>query len=154
MTATTSDRPTITTGSCALTPATASRPAMTTTPARRTSATRLTVAICRTPGFWGTHAGTEKSPGKGQSAVNITKAVLNGAEGNCADLEFDAGLCSGGGADNCHQPLLVNESLGLNFEPRGWAGSADGCNSAKKTLVLLRPRICVVWRRAPVRNPG
>ena len=40
-------------------------------------------AICRTPGFWGTHAGTEKSPGNGQPAVNITEAVIDCADGNC-----------------------------------------------------------------------
>jgi cysteine-rich repeat protein len=37
-------------------------------------------AICRTPGFWGTHAGTEK-----KNSQNITEAVIDCADGNCAD---------------------------------------------------------------------
>ncbi|HEV8119866.1 MAG TPA: hypothetical protein VGQ67_02615 [Candidatus Polarisedimenticolia bacterium] len=208
-------------------------------------------AICRTPGFWGTHAGTEKSPGKGQPAVNITEAVLDCADGNCAghtandfvlicgekidspdtnpadgttdwndasssteamciDVKgdstlqlarqltaaalnclisgggpdcagtgiykdifsncnatctnasasqsditacisqldclnnggtFDSGLCTAGGQGNCHDRILVNESLGLNFEPPGSAGSSDACNQAKKTeCAVVGPR--------------
>jgi hypothetical protein len=43
--------------------------------------TEVVVAgICRTPGFWGTHAGTEKN-----RSVNITEAVLDCADGNCDD---------------------------------------------------------------------
>jgi cysteine-rich repeat protein len=41
----------------------------------------LIEAICRTPGFWGTHAGTEK----GHHSQNITEAVIDCADGNCAD---------------------------------------------------------------------
>ena len=37
-------------------------------------------AICRSPGFWGTHAGVEKTRSK-----NITEAVIDCADGNCAD---------------------------------------------------------------------
>jgi cysteine-rich repeat protein len=33
--------------------------------------------ICRTPGFWGTHAGVEKT-----RSVNITEAVIDCANGN------------------------------------------------------------------------
>jgi len=39
-----------------------------------------TEAICRAPGFWGTHAGTEKT-----RSQNITEAVIDCADGNCAD---------------------------------------------------------------------
>jgi hypothetical protein len=37
-------------------------------------------AICRTPGFWGTHAGTEKA-----RSINIAEAVFDCADGNCND---------------------------------------------------------------------
>jgi hypothetical protein len=199
--------------------------------------------ICRTPGFWGTHAGTEKSPGNGQPAVNITEAVIDCADGNCADHtgndfllicgeridspdsdpadgttdvddaassteamcvnvqgdsrlqlarqltaaalnclisgggadcagtgsyttvfddcnaacsdasasksditacisqldclnnggSFDNGICGPGGPNNCHERILVNESLGLDFDPPGSAGSSKACQAANKT---------------------
>ncbi|HYV20552.1 MAG TPA: hypothetical protein VFC25_16135 [Verrucomicrobiae bacterium] len=199
--------------------------------------------ICRTPGFWGTHAGTEKSPGHGQPAVNITEAVIDCADGNCADHTandyllicgekidspdsnpadgttdvndaassteamcvevrgdsrlqlarqltaaalncvisgggadcagtgsyttvfstcnstcadanagksdvtacisqldclnnggtFENGLCTAGGSGNCHERILVNESLGLDFDPPGSAGSSDACQAANKS---------------------
>jgi cysteine-rich repeat protein len=37
-------------------------------------------AICRTPGFWGTQAGVEKT-----RSQNVTEAVIDCADGNCAD---------------------------------------------------------------------
>jgi hypothetical protein len=46
---------------------------------------------------------------------------------------FDGGVCSPGGTDNCHNQLLVNDTLGLNFEPPGPAGSSDACNAAHDT---------------------
>ena len=192
-------------------------------------------AICRTPGFWGTHAGTEKT-----RSVNITEAVIDCADGNCAshtaqdyvvicgekidspdsnpadgttDVDdaassteaicvpvkgdqilqlarqltaaalnclisgggpacaqmplyattfadcnskcagststkdqltvciaeldclnnggnFVSGLCTHGAPENCHERLLVNEELGLNFEPPERAGSSDACSAA------------------------
>jgi hypothetical protein len=195
-------------------------------------------AICRTPGFWGTHAGTEKG-----NSVNITAAVIDCVDGNCSDHtandflmvcgekidspdtnpvdgttdvndaasstealcvpvkgaqilqlarqltaaalncvisgggadcagtgiytavfsncntacasgtatkdqvtacisqldclnnggDFNGGLCEPGGPGNCHERVLVNESLGLNFEPPGAAGSSNACNDANKT---------------------
>ena len=198
-------------------------------------------AICRTPGFWGTHAGTEKS--NGQGSVNITEAVLDCADGNCDDHtandfvlicgeridspdtnpadgttdaddaassteamcvdvkgdsrmqlarqltaaalnclisggggdcagtgiytetfgdcnatcanagssnsditaciaaldclnnggSFENGACSPGGPDNCHERILVNEDLGLDFDPPGSAGSSNACQAAKRT---------------------
>ncbi len=179
------------------------------------------VAICRTPGFWGTHAGTDKNGSR-----NITQAVIDAAGGClqiCGEIITSTGvqdaesaleaicvspkgdskqqlvrqltaaalncIISGGGSDctgisieslfqdcntaceegdgemigpcielidcfnngghpvldgesvvcedvpdelNCHLRPLVNEELGLNFEPPGPAGSAKGCNKARK----------------------
>jgi hypothetical protein len=199
-------------------------------------------AICRTPGFWGTHAGTEKN-----KSVNITEAVIDCADGNCADHtandfllicgekidspdsnpadgttdvndasssteamcvpvkgapilqlarqltsaalnclisgggsdcagtsiystvfaecnatcasgtaskaeltaciseldclnnggSFSNGLCTAGGPGNCHDRILVNETLGLNFEPPGPAGSSNACNAANGTACTV-----------------
>jgi hypothetical protein len=195
-------------------------------------------AICRTPGFWGTHAGTEK-----KNSINIAEAVIDCADGNCDDHtasdfilicgekidspdsnpadgttdindasssteamcvpvkgdstlqlarqltaaalnclisgggadcggtslystvfadcnalcasgtatqseitacisqldcinngnNFANGACSAGGAGNCHERLLVNEDLGLDFDPPGAAGSSNACNAATGT---------------------
>ena len=195
-------------------------------------------AICRTPGFWATHAGVEK-----KKSQNITAAVLDCADGNCADHtaddfllicgekidspdsnpddgttdvddaassteamcvpvkgdsrlqlarqltaaglnclisgggpdcagtgiysdvfedcndvctdasatqseitsciseldclnngnNFENGNCSSGGQDNCHNRQLVNEELGLDFDPPGPAGSSNACNAAHDT---------------------
>lgn len=209
------------------------------------------VEICRTPGFWGTHAGTEK-----KNSTNITQAVLDAAngivsvcgetvdttaldtagsalegmcvaprgdirlqlarqltaaalncvmtngEGDCADVsieetfqacdlacangwddEFgacidaidcfnnggimlDSGMCQIGtcGGDgitacdgdercgyddagekiacvplegNCHDRALVNEELGLDFDPPGAAGSSKSCNTANRNGCTL-----------------
>jgi len=47
---------------------------------------------------------------------------------------FDSGICTAGEAgNNCHDRLLVNQTLGLNFEPPGPAGSSDACNAANGT---------------------
>ena len=199
--------------------------------------------ICRTPGFWATHAGVEKSPGNGRPSVNITEAVLDCADGNCADHtandfvlicgeridspdtdpadgttdaddaassteamcvdvkgdsrlqlarqltaaalnclisggggdcagtgtyaqvfgdcneacedpasanseitaciaeidclnngnSFENGLCTAGGPNSCHERILVNETLGLDFDPPGSAGSSNACQAAKRT---------------------
>ncbi len=196
-------------------------------------------AICRTPGFWGTHAGTEK----GSHSVNITEAVIDCVDGNClnhtagdfllicgehidspdsdpadgttdtddaassteamcvpvkgasilqlarqltaaalnciisggggdcagtplyttvfgdcnskcssgtatkAELtacisqldclnnggSFNNGVCTKGGEGNCHERPLVNETLGLDFDPPGPAGSSNACNAATDT---------------------
>jgi len=208
-------------------------------------------AICRAPGFWATHAGSEKSPGNGQPAVNITGAVIDCADGNCANHtasdfllicgeridspdtdpadgttdsddaassteamcvdvrgdsrlqlarqltaaalnclisgggadcagtgiytevfgdcnatcadvtsskaevtacisqldclnkggSFQNGLCGPGGPNNCQQRILVNEDLGLDFDPPGSAGSSDACQAAKRTrCAVVGPR--------------
>jgi len=46
--------------------------------------------------------------------------------------QFDpvTGTCGDGGADNCHTRQLVNEDLGLNFQPPGPAGSSEDCHAA------------------------
>jgi len=208
-------------------------------------------AICRTPGFWATHAGVEKSPGNGQAATNITEAVIDCADGNCAnhtasdfllicgeridspdtdpadgttDVDdaassieamcvdvrgdsrlqlarqltaaalnclisgggadcartgiytevfgdcsatcadvtsskaevtacisqldclnkggsFQNGLCGPGGPNNCYQRILVNEVLGLDFDPPGSAGSSAAGQAAKRTrCAVVGPR--------------
>ncbi len=216
-------------------------------------------AICRTPGFWGTHAGTEKP-----NSQNITQAVINAAGGslsvcgetinntnlnvldsgleamcvsikgaiqlqlarqltaaslNCVMTDGNAdctgmalqglfsscnaacvantdptlmddcrkkldcwnnggipldsgmcqlGTCEGGAAPceknedcglnpetgaqimcvptpgNCHDRPLVNEDLGLNFDPPGAAGSSDACNSAIKNSCNIFSTSCGV----------
>jgi hypothetical protein len=189
-------------------------------------------AICRTPGFWGTHAGTEKDK-ENNPSQNITQAVIDACGGcldvcggiitntalnnsdsaveaicvsvagdirlqlarqltamdlNCCISGFGNGcggdadlaslygecnnLCAGipdnaltvqscidqidcfnnGGhfngscviddSDNCHERLLVNESLGLNFEPPGPAGSSEECNFANGSK--KNPNFCAV----------
>jgi len=180
--------------------------------------------ICRTPGFWGTHAGREKS-----RSQNITQAVINAAGGcievcgeiidntvlNSADSAVEAicvsprgdqrlqlvrqltaaalnciitngnpdctgvsveevfqtcnascasgdpsapdtciglldcfnnggtidgsGNCVTGAPNNCHDRLLVNDSLNLNFEPPGPAGSSNECNAARDNTCTVIP---------------
>ena len=182
------------------------------------------VEICRTPGFWGTHAGREKA-----RSQNITQAVLNAAGGcieicgeiidntllNSADSAVEAicvsprgtqelqlvrqltatalnciitngspdctnvsiqdvfqacdaacaagdpsaadtciglldcfnnggtidntGSCVSGGTNNCHNQPLINDSLNLNFEPPGPAGSSNECNDALGNTCTVIP---------------
>ena len=74
--------------------------------------------ICRTAGFWGTHAGTEK-PG----STNITEAVM------------EAWLFSIGMSPNFLPPSGCTDQFGAvscNFEPPGPAGSPKECREAKR----------------------
>ncbi len=177
-------------------------------------------AICRTPGFWGTHGGEEKPRSQnitqalidfagglsicGESIINtdvddaasaieaickhvagkierqlarqLTAAALNcvisGGGADCAgsplyssifsscndicadknggadvprsDMTaciaqidclnnggiFEDGICDGD--SGCHDRTLVNEALGLDFEPPGPAGSSDACQEANQ----------------------
>jgi len=199
-------------------------------------------AICRTPGFWGTHAGVEK-----KNSTNITEAVIDCADGNCANHtandyllicgekidspdsnpadgttdwndaassteamcmtvkgfpkiqlarqltaaalnclisgggadcagtglystvfafcnskcssgtatkgeltgcvgaldclnngnNYADGVCTPGGVNNCHDRVLVNEDLGLDFDPPGPAGSSDACNAANGSICAV-----------------
>jgi hypothetical protein len=50
---------------------------------------------------------------------------------------FNNGLCTAGGPGNCHDRVLVNDSLGLNFEPPGPAGSSNACNAANDTACTV-----------------
>jgi len=189
--------------------------------------------ICRTPGFWGTHA--RRNPAKARSQ-NITQAVINACGGsllvcnecinatvpvnnaassveatcvsprativlqnarqltalalNCCVSGFGAtcggdaswaalfsdcnnaclglastrtntqcrneidcsnnggqfdsatGTCGGGGPDNCHDRPLVNDALGLDFDPPGPAGSEDDCNLAISNHCAILPLTC------------
>src|SRR6266481_3126277 len=181
--------------------------------------------ICRTPGFWGTHAGREKS-----RSQNITQAVINAAGGCievCGEIITDTALndansaveaicvsprgdqdlqlarqltaaalncvisngnpdctglsiqdvfqtcntaCAGGNpsapgtciglldcfnnggvidpstgncvtglSGNCESQPLINQSLNLNFEPPGPAGSSGECNSARGNTCTVIP---------------
>ena len=77
--------------------------------------------ICRTAGFWGTHAGEER-PG----STNITEGVMQ------------AWLFSEGNAptpDNC--TLDTDLTLHCNYEPPGPAGSPKACRDAKKSVTTL-----------------
>jgi hypothetical protein len=47
------------------------------------------------------------------------------------------GACVAGGTDNCHTRLLVNEDLGLDFDPPGPAGSSDACNNANASICAV-----------------
>ena len=41
---------------------------------------------------------------------------------------YNSGVCSV--SSGCHERVLVNETLGLNFEPPGPAGSSEACHDA------------------------
>ena len=74
--------------------------------------------ICRTAGFWGTHAGQEK-----QGSNNITEAVM------------EAWLFSIGMSPNFRPPSGCTDQFGAvscNFEPPGPAGSPKECREAKR----------------------
>jgi len=47
------------------------------------------------------------------------------------------GTCTDGGTNNCHTRALVNETLGLDFDPPGPAGSSDACNVANGTICVV-----------------
>jgi len=85
--------------------------------------------ICRTAGFWGTHAGTEK-PG----STNITEAVMEAWL--FSQFPFSTPLpveCS------FYAPI---SSVNCNFEPPGPAGSPKECRDAKRNEVTV-PSISV-----------
>ena len=80
--------------------------------------------ICRTAGFWGTHAGTEKSGSKNISE-DVIRAWLS-VEGLPLN-EFPEQTCT----DN------MDGTVSCNFEPPGPAGSAKDCRDAKKNNITL-----------------
>ena len=70
-----------------------------------------------------------------------TGTCANGAACNgdraCADLSRCTPL-----PDNCHDRRLVNEDLGLDFDPPGPAGSSDDCNAAIGNHCAILPLTC------------
>jgi hypothetical protein len=61
----------------------------------------------------------------GGSVSDITACI------NTIDCVNNGGTCGIEGLDGlCHDRILVNDSLGLNFEPPGPAGSSQECNDA------------------------
>ena len=80
--------------------------------------------ICRTAGFWGTHAGEEK-PG----SVNISEEVIRAWLSTVHSYDQTV-------TENC----AYNDqdgSVSCNFEPPGQAGSPKACRDAKKNDVTL-----------------
>ena len=78
--------------------------------------------ICRTAGFWGTHAGMEKP-----NSTNVTEGVMEAwlfSENNSPTYP-----------DNC--TLDTNSTLNCNYEPPGPAGSPKDCRNAKKNDLTL-----------------
>jgi len=67
-------------------------------------------------------------------------------KGTCANGSPCKDSCSDGSAcvplpGNCHQQLLVNEELGLDFDPPGPAGSQKKCNSASENeCKVIQPK--------------
>ncbi len=78
--------------------------------------------ICRTAGFWGTHAGTEKN-----NSTNISEGVMEG-------WLFTENL---GFSFPTQCDVDETESLNCNFEPPGPAGSPKACRDAKKNDLTL-----------------
>jgi hypothetical protein len=82
------------------------------------------IAICRTPGYWMTHAGTEKGKGKGngKSPINVTLEVINRCGGClevCGTDIKDTSLCSTDSAleamcDNTGKPFFHLTAMALN----------------------------------------
>ena len=79
--------------------------------------------ICRTAGFWGTHAGTEK-PG----STNITEDVIRAwLSVSIPDQTMVPDKC----VDN------FDGTVSCDFEPPGKAGSPKACRDAKKNDISL-----------------
>jgi hypothetical protein len=86
-------------------------------------------AICRTPGFWKTHAGTEKN-----GSMNVTQAVIN-ACGGCLDvcgtaitntdkLSFNSALEAM--CDYPNQPIFHLTAMALNCCISGFGSDCSG----------------------------
>lgn len=80
--------------------------------------------ICRTPGFWGTHAGDDKN-----GSTNITEEVIRAwlSASNSYD-QTATDKCTFNGLDG---------TVSCDFEPPGPAGSPKDCREAKKNDVTL-----------------
>ena len=79
--------------------------------------------ICRTAGFWGTHAGVEKN-----NSTNITEEVMRAHMSSVDGIDYTQ-------TDNC----MLNPDLTVtcNFDPPGPAGSPKDCRQAKKNDVSI-----------------
>ncbi len=80
--------------------------------------------ICRTAGFWGTHAGEEK-PGSTNIAEEVISAWLSTK--NSIDQT---------NTENCEYNAM-DGTVSCDFEPPGQAGSPKACRDAKKSDVTL-----------------
>jgi hypothetical protein len=80
--------------------------------------------ICRTAGFWGTHAGEEKT-----GSTNISEEVIRAwlSTVNSNDLT-DTEKC---------EYNYMDGTVSCDFEPPGKAGSPKACRDAKKNDVTL-----------------
>jgi len=81
--------------------------------------------ICRTAGFWGTHAGTEKT-----GSMNISEDVIRA----WLSVEKSAPETA---PDTCTDNMDGTGTVRCDFEPPGPAGSAKACRDAKKSEVTL-----------------
>ncbi len=79
--------------------------------------------ICRTAGFWGTHAGEEKP-----NSTNITEDVIRAWLS--VDIP-DANMIPEKCVDN------FDGTVSCDFEPTGQAGSPKACREAKKNDITL-----------------
>jgi len=80
--------------------------------------------ICRTAGFWGTHAGTDKT-----GSANISEDVIR-AWLSVEDLPLNMFP-----EEKCMEN--PDGTVSCNFEPPGPAGSAKACRDAKKNNITL-----------------
>ncbi len=80
----------------------------------------------------------------GLSEVAATFDACNLACANDTDLgtciedldDFNNGLTTD---PSCHDQPLVNDALGLDFDPPGPAGSSKACNDANKNSTIILP---------------
>jgi len=69
--------------------------------------------ICRTAGFWGTHAGEEKN-----NSVNITDEVMRAQMSLVDGMDHTGDICV-----FAFDPILGKDKVTCNFDPPGPAGS-------------------------------
>ena len=79
--------------------------------------------ICRTAGFWGTHAGEERS-----GSTNISEEVIRAWLSTVNSYDQTA-------TDKCTYEM--DGTVICNFEPPGQAGSPKACRDAKKNDITL-----------------
>ena len=77
--------------------------------------------ICRTPGFWGTHAGEEKT-GSTNISEEVIRAWLSTLNNMDQTTQTEPQKCE----------FKVDGTVSCEFEPPGPAGSPKACRDAKK----------------------